>query len=173
MLTVTTVSRVIALSYASTCMSNAEKDLIPPGHTCAVSCVLLMTASMSFYAAGYSHNGTLAVIARDTRTDSMGPRSLSQDLIFLPIRDASGTTQLVYRAGSATDPALKASLQRLTNESVICAEGVVRTRPDGMRNPQQATGDIEVELTSVYCLNPASHLPFWPSQSAAKLVCPA
>ncbi|ORZ02392.1 tRNA synthetases class II-domain-containing protein [Syncephalastrum racemosum] len=112
-----------------------------------------------------SHDGQRVVLCGWVQSQ----RSLSQDLIFLPIRDASGTTQLVYRAESTTDPALKASLQRLTNESVICAEGIVRTRPDAMRNPQQATGDIEVELTAVYCLNPASHLPFWPSQSAAKL----
>ncbi|KAI8143086.1 tRNA synthetases class II-domain-containing protein [Fennellomyces sp. T-0311] len=95
------------------------------------------------------------------------PRAMSQDLIFLPLRDASGTTQLVYRSGPES---IKADIQRLTPESVICAEGIVRRRPDGMVNSKQTTGEIEVELQRIYCLNPASpSLPFWPSQPAATL----
>ncbi|KAI7863657.1 tRNA synthetases class II-domain-containing protein [Spinellus fusiger] len=90
-------------------------------------------------------------------------RALSQDLIFLPLRDASGTTQLVYRTGQANE--LKTQIQGLGVESVICAQGIVRRRPEGMSNAKQTTGDIEVELESIYCLNPASpNLPFWPNQ---------
>ncbi|KAG2227728.1 hypothetical protein INT45_004770 [Circinella minor] len=95
------------------------------------------------------------------------PRTMSQDLIFIPLRDASGTTQLVFRSGS---PELRAEIQRLTPESVVCAEGIVMKRPDGMSNKQQSTGAIEVELKKIYCLNPASSsLPFWPSQPATTL----
>ncbi|KAI9488798.1 tRNA synthetases class II-domain-containing protein [Zychaea mexicana] len=95
------------------------------------------------------------------------PRAMSQDLIFVPLGDASGTTQLVFRSGN---PELRAEIQRLTPESVICAQGVVVKRPDGMINKQQSTGAIEVELEKIYCLNPASgSLPFWPSQTAATL----
>ncbi|KAI9019417.1 tRNA synthetases class II-domain-containing protein, partial [Phycomyces nitens] len=90
-------------------------------------------------------------------------RALSQDLIFLPLRDASGTTQLVYRTGQAAE--LKTQIQGLGAESVICAQGIVRRRPDGMSNDKQGTGEIEVELEKLYCLNPASpNLPFWPNQ---------
>ena len=93
---------------------------------------------------------------------------MSQDLIFIPLRDASGTTQLVFRSGN---PELRAEIQRLTPESVVCAEGIVMKRPDGMINKQQSTGAIEVELKKIYCLNPASSsLPFWPSQPATTLV---
>lgn len=35
-----------------------------------------------------------------------------------------------------------------------------------MANEKQATGEIEVEIKTIYCLNPASpSLPFWPSQN--------
>ncbi|KAI8976559.1 tRNA synthetases class II-domain-containing protein [Pilobolus umbonatus] len=88
-------------------------------------------------------------------------RALSQDLIFLPLRDHTGVTQLIYH----TDPDIKAQIQALTAESVICAEGEVKKRPDGMKNKNQSSGDIEVAITKLYCLNPATHLPFWPNQS--------
>lgn len=91
-------------------------------------------------------------------------RSLSQELVFLPIRDASGTTQIVYRAEHCP-PHIKATLQKLTTESVVCVEGVVRARPEGTVNERLPTGGIEVEIQQIYCLNPASpQLPFWPSQ---------
>ncbi|KAI8967433.1 tRNA synthetases class II-domain-containing protein [Mycotypha africana] len=87
-------------------------------------------------------------------------RHLSQDLIFLPIKDHTGVTQLVYRDSNQQ---LKSQIQSLSPESVICVEGVVRKRPEGMANSKQATGDIEVDITKLYCLNPASpSLPFWP-----------
>ncbi|KAI8338024.1 tRNA synthetases class II-domain-containing protein [Chlamydoabsidia padenii] len=92
-------------------------------------------------------------------------RSLSQDLVFLPIRDASGTTQLVYRAEHCPQH-IKTTIQKLSTESVVCVQGVVRARPEGTVNAQLPTGGIEVEIQHIYCLNPASpHLPFWPSQA--------
>jgi aspartyl-tRNA synthetase len=93
---------------------------------------------------------------------------MSQDLIFLPLRDHSGVTQLVYRDSSNVE--LKSQIQSLSAESVICVEGIVKKRPEGMSNKKQASGDIEVEISKIYCLNPASpSLPFWPNQ--AQLVC--
>ncbi|KAG1055872.1 hypothetical protein G6F43_002192 [Rhizopus delemar] len=91
-------------------------------------------------------------------------RSLSQDLIFIPIRDHSGVTQLVFRDNN--NPQLKSQIQSLSAENVICVEGIVRKRPEGMANEKQATGEIEVEIKTIYCLNPASpSLPFWPGQN--------
>ncbi|ORX46272.1 aspartyl-tRNA synthetase [Hesseltinella vesiculosa] len=91
-------------------------------------------------------------------------RSMSQDLIFLPIRDASGTTQLVYRAENCPGH-IKQAIQQLPAESVICVQGVVRARPEGTANPNLPTGAVEVEIQELYCLNPASpQLPFWPTQ---------
>lgn len=91
-------------------------------------------------------------------------RSLSQDLIFLPIRDTTGITQLVYRAETCPSD-IKTMIQDLSTESVICIKGIVRKRPKGTINPHLSTGAIEVDIQKMYCLNPAStHLPFWPSQ---------
>lgn len=89
---------------------------------------------------------------------------MSQDLIFLPLRDHSGVTQLVYR--DADNQELKSQIQSLPTESVVCVEGIVRKRPEGTINSKQSTGEIEVEISQVYCLNPASpSLPFWPNQT--------
>jgi aspartyl-tRNA synthetase len=84
-------------------------------------------------------------------------------LIFLPLRDHSGVTQLVYRDENAE---LKSQVQSLSTESVVCVEGIVRKRPEGMENKKQKTGQVEVEITKVYCLNPSSpSLPFVPNQA--------
>ncbi|KAI8083923.1 tRNA synthetases class II-domain-containing protein [Thamnidium elegans] len=90
-------------------------------------------------------------------------RDMSQDLIFLPLRDHSGVTQLVYR--DPNNEQLKSQIQSLSAESVVCVEGIVRKRPDGMSNKKQGSGDVEVEISKLYCLNPATPtLPFWPNQ---------
>lgn len=97
-------------------------------------------------------------------TSEQFDRDMSQDLIFLPLRDHSGVTQLVYR--NANDENLRSQIQSLSTESVVCVEGIVRKRPDGMSNKKQSTGDVEVEISKIYCLNPATpNLPFWPSQA--------
>lgn len=89
---------------------------------------------------------------------------MAQDLIFLPLRDHSGVTQLVYN--DPNNEQLKSQIQSLSAESVVCIEGVVRKRPEGMSNKKQASGDIEVVISKMYCLNPASpSLPFWPNQA--------
>lgn len=88
---------------------------------------------------------------------------MSQDLIFLPLRDHSGVTQLVY---TGNEKELKGQIQSLSAESVVCVEGIVRKRPEGKGNKKQASGEVEVEMTKMYCLNPATpSLPFWPNQA--------
>lgn len=96
-------------------------------------------------------------------------RSISSDLLFIPLRDAYGITQLVFRTEAFSSPAaadaLRAKISSLTPESVICVKGVVRARPDGMRNKELASGDIEVEVTEIMCLNSAAtNLPFLPDK---------
>ncbi|KAG2211153.1 hypothetical protein INT47_006272 [Mucor saturninus] len=87
-------------------------------------------------------------------------RDMSQDLIFLPLRDHSGVTQLVCKG----DEEIKTQIKSLSVESVICVEGIVQKRPEGMGNKKQASGQVEVEITKIYCLNPATpSLPFWPN----------
>ncbi|GBC10059.1 hypothetical protein RclHR1_09300006 [Rhizophagus clarus] len=93
-------------------------------------------------------------------------RKLSPELIFLPIRDSYGTTQLVYRSSKLADDTslvLRNELSQLSTESVICVEGVVIQRSQDTINKNMLTGEIEVEIDKLYCLNPAYTLPFLPS----------
>ncbi|KAF9179664.1 aspartyl-tRNA synthetase 2, mitochondrial, partial [Haplosporangium sp. Z 767] len=94
-------------------------------------------------------------------------RKLSDDLIFLPLRDYSGTIQLVLKGSDKVDESMRQNIQELTPESVVCVEGRVISREQGAINPRMATGDIEVELTTVRILNKVHKtLPFLPSNQS-------
>lgn len=89
--------------------------------------------------------------------------------MFIPLRDAYGTTQLVFRtencSSSGIADALREKINALTPESVVCIKGTVRSRPEGMTNKELKTGDIEVEVNDVLCLNTAAtNLPFLPGK---------
>jgi aspartyl-tRNA synthetase len=75
------------------------------------------------------------------------------NLIFIDLRDRFGITQLVFNPDHAAAAHQMAS--ELRNEYVIRAVGAVRARPEGMRNPEMATGDIEVLVQEVEILNEA------------------
>jgi len=77
---------------------------------------------------------------------------------FLDLRDRFGIVQLV--SNPETSPEVHQKLIPVRMEWVIQAIGIVRKRPDGMTNPDLATGEIEVELTQVKILNPAKTPPF-------------
>ena len=79
-------------------------------------------------------------------------------VVFVDLRDASGLIQVVFRpeaAGAAMDTA--GSLRR---ESCVSVLGAVQRRPEGTRNPNLATGDVEVEASDLTVLSPADALPF-------------
>ncbi len=77
---------------------------------------------------------------------------------FLDLRDRFGIVQLV--SNPETSPEVHQKLIPVRMEWVIQAVGIVRKRPNGMANPDLATGEIEVELTQVKILNPAKTPPF-------------
>ncbi len=77
---------------------------------------------------------------------------------FLDLRDRFGIVQLV--SNPETSPEVHQKLIPVRMEWVIQAVGIVRKRPDGMANPDLATGEIEIELTQVKILNPAKTPPF-------------
>src|SRR6476469_1200216 len=79
-------------------------------------------------------------------------------LIFLDIRDRWGMTQVVCNPADAPEAAAVAETVR--SEYVVQAEGLVRLRPEGMRNPKLPTGDIEVAAQRLTILNAAKPLPF-------------
>jgi aspartyl-tRNA synthetase len=77
-------------------------------------------------------------------------------LIFIDIRDRWGVAQLVADENDAP-PELLARLKAVRSEFVIGAEGVVAERES--KNPNMATGDVEVRLTGLKIYNTAQTPP--------------
>ncbi|KAG9306632.1 hypothetical protein G9A89_004179 [Geosiphon pyriformis] len=102
-------------------------------------------------------------------------RKLSSDFLFLPIRDSYGLTQLVFTRSNnlPIKNQLLEKILELSTESVICVEGVVLKRSQETINNEclnnyqiqhaMATGEIEIEIEQIICLNNAKPLPFHPS----------
>jgi aspartyl-tRNA synthetase len=67
-------------------------------------------------------------------------------LVFVDLRDRSGLVQISF--GPAwTEPASLALAHELGHEDVILIEGTVERRPEGARNADMATGEVEVRVT--------------------------
>ena len=82
---------------------------------------------------------------------------------FLDLRDRSGLVQVVVNPEEA-EAFLAAA--KLGSEHVIAVSGVVRGRPDGMKNPKLPTGDVEVKADAIKVLNASKALPFEVSEHA-------
>ena len=89
-------------------------------------------------------------------------------LNFIDLRDRYGLTQLVF------SPELNAELadlaERLRGEDVISAKGEVRVRE--RKNPEMATGDVEVYVTDVEVLALSATPPFVVSENDPKATKP-
>ncbi len=85
-------------------------------------------------------------------------------LIFIDLRDRFGVTQVTINSDQAPDAHANASQAR--SEYVIQVQGVVAARPEGLRNPNLSTGDIEVHADQVTILNAAKNPPFYISGAA-------
>ncbi len=79
-------------------------------------------------------------------------------LIFLDVRDRWGLTQIVLDPARAAEA--HAAAEKVRNEFVLQATGVVRPRLPGKENPKLPTGAIELEVQTLEILNPCKHLPF-------------
>ena len=77
------------------------------------------------------------------------------ELVFIDLRDRTGLIQISFdpRYTPAEAVQLAASLGP---ESVVLVEGEVVARPTEMRNPELATGDIEVRARSIKVVGPAA-----------------
>ncbi len=80
-------------------------------------------------------------------------------LIFIDLRDREGIVQVVVDAENAPEAHRMADKVRV--EYVVQVKGRVRARPEGLRNPKLATGDVEVVAHEVTILNPAKTPPFY------------
>src|SRR5256885_10738064 len=76
-------------------------------------------------------------------------------VIFIDLRDASGSAQVVFREGEMAERA-----HRLRAEFCVQVTGEVVRRPAGNENPDLATGEIEVTATALTVLSESAPLPF-------------
>lgn len=82
-------------------------------------------------------------------------------VIFLDIRDRTGLVQVVF------EPQFEEVFQiaeKLRHEFVVCIEGLVRRRPQGMVNDNLSTGHIEILGNTLEILNEALTPPFLPDE---------
>src|SRR5215212_5454017 len=84
-------------------------------------------------------------------------------VIFIDLRDSSGTSQVVFR-----DADVLAQAHRLRAEFCVAVEGVVEVRPEGNANAEIPTGEIEVNATSLTVLGESAPLPFQLDEQAGE-----
>lgn len=79
-------------------------------------------------------------------------------LHFIDLRDKYGVTQLGFEnfKGDLNE------LRKFSLESVIMATGKVAARPDSAKNPNMATGMVEVQVEEIKLLSYAEEVPFLP-----------
>ena len=77
-------------------------------------------------------------------------------MTFVDLRDRYGITQLVFDMDDR--PELCQQARKLGREFVVTATGMVRERTS--KNPNRATGDIEIEVTALEVLNASKVPPF-------------
>ena len=78
-------------------------------------------------------------------------------LIFVDLRDREGLVQIVF------DPEKKdlfKEAEHIRHEFVIQVEGIVKERPEGMKNKKLMTGGVEVHVDHIAILNKSEALPF-------------
>ena len=80
-------------------------------------------------------------------------------LIFVDLRDRSGMVQVVFDPEKMGDGFAQA--ESLRSEFVVSIQGLVIARPEGMINPNLATGEIEVVANSLDILNGAKTPPYY------------
>ncbi|MGH2581547.1 MAG: aspartate--tRNA ligase [Anaerolineales bacterium] len=79
-------------------------------------------------------------------------------LTFIDLRDRFGLVQIV--SDPEKHPDAHNAFEPVRNEWVLQATGTVRKRPQGMLNPDLATGEIEVAISELKVLNKAKTPPF-------------
>ena len=82
-------------------------------------------------------------------------------VVFIDLRDASGTVQVVWRSEEA-------AVHELRAEYCVKVTGVVRERPAGNENLELPTGAIEVVADTLDVLSEADPLPF-PVEGTAEI----
>ncbi len=79
-------------------------------------------------------------------------------VVFIDLRDRDGKTQVVVNSGRSQEAFNVA--EQVRGEYVLQVRGEVNRRPEGMENPDLATGQIEVLVDEVTVLNQSKTPPF-------------
>ena len=79
-------------------------------------------------------------------------------VIFIDLRDREGITQVIFNPVLDQESHLKA--KELRSEYVMAVRGTVSQRPEGTKNPNLPTGEIEVMAMELDILNEAKTPPF-------------
>ncbi len=88
----------------------------------------------------------------------VGHRRDHGGVTFIDLRDRDGVVQVVFHPEDA--PQAHAAAQELRGEWVVRVVGTVRERPDGMVNPNLATGRVEVLASELDVIGRAETPPF-------------
>jgi hypothetical protein len=167
--------RVSLLDALSVSCSPPFQARSPPGPTPAAPSTSPTSASASSSPARSSRDGNPPFLSpRSCQLITLSP-SKGKRVSFFPLKDSHGTTQLIASPQAFSD------LANVPLESSVLIQGTVLPRPQGARREvfssffsairllfspplfQGATGEIDVQVESFTVLNPASTLPFTPS----------
>ena len=94
----------------------------------------------------------------------VGRRRDHGGIIFIDLRERSGSVQVVFNPETAADATRVA--EEVRGEWVVQVKGTVRRRPEGSENPAIATGDVEVMATELTVLNRSLTPPFYIEEDA-------
>jgi len=83
-------------------------------------------------------------------------------IVFVDLRDRYGKTQVVFDPEGGTENLAAAS--KLRGEDVIRVTGTVASRPEGTKNNELGTGEVELRVKKVELLNKCNNAPFTPGQ---------
>ncbi|WP_298019251.1 aspartate--tRNA ligase [uncultured Castellaniella sp.] len=78
-------------------------------------------------------------------------------VIFIDLRDRAGLAQIVV---DPDNQAAFATAERIRNEYCLRITGLVRLRPEGTRNPELLSGDVEILCRELEILNASVTPPF-------------
>ena len=84
-------------------------------------------------------------------------------VIFVDLRDREGLLQVVF---DPDNEAIFSEAERIRGEFVLAIKGLVRPRPEGTKNPNMKTGEIEILATELVTLNDSVTPPFHHDEKA-------